>query len=83
MVLTIEPNLLTIEGEILLMNDELYSIRLAKLDKLAEKGIVPYLDKYMCSHTIQEAMTLPDGEEAKIAGRVMVHRVFGKLAFYD
>lgn len=65
------------------MNDELYSVRLRKLERLVENGLLPYADQYDCTHTVEQAMQLPDGAEARTAGRVMAWRDFGKLIFAD
>lgn len=63
------------------MEDELVAIRRAKLQQLIDRGIRPYPDHYRASHTVQEAVQLPDGAEVRVAGRLMSRRAFGKLVF--
>jgi lysyl-tRNA synthetase class 2 len=63
------------------MEDELVAIRRSKLQQLIERGIRPYPDHYRTTHTMQEAVQLPDGSEVSVAGRLMSRRGFGKLVF--
>lgn len=65
------------------MENDLVLIRQEKLNKLREKKIIPYADRYECTHTVNAAMNLPDENIARIAGRIMAVRDFGKLAFVD
>ncbi|HEU4327861.1 MAG TPA: lysine--tRNA ligase [Roseiflexaceae bacterium] len=63
------------------MEDELITTRRAKLQRLAERGLRPYPDGYPTTHTVREAVQLPDGAEVSLAGRLMSRRSFGKLVF--
>ena len=60
---------------------DLRQVRLDKLNKLKEAGYHPYPEKYVRSHLLNEAKTLPMGTSVKVAGRIMLLRVMGKLAF--
>jgi lysyl-tRNA synthetase class 2 len=71
--------------------EELRASKLEKLKKIKEKGINPFPYQYIRTHTAQEIKekfnSLQNGEEtqvnAKVCGKVMGLRGFGKLAFID
>jgi len=65
--------------------------RQEKLERIRGRGINPYPYSYRRTHTTQQALDLlSQQEEGKVktpvvnlAGRVMAHRPFGKIAFLD
>lgn len=59
-----------------------YNVRLEKLHKLKEEAIA-YKDKYAGTIKLDKVKTLNDDDNAKIAGRVVSKRVFGKLMFIN
>ncbi len=69
---------------------EIRAARLQKVNELKQLGLNPYAYTWEITHqaaALQEKFTdLPNGEEVdfevSIAGRIMVRRVFGKLAFF-
>ncbi len=69
--------------------DELINERLRKLDALREKGIEPFPYSYDVTHRAKEIKTVhaslkdeeKSGEKVNIAGRIMLLRNMGKLAF--
>ena len=69
---------------------EIRTARLQKVSDLKQLGLNPYAYNWDVTHqaaALQEKFAeLPNGEEAdlevSIAGRIMVRRVFGKLAFF-
>ena len=69
---------------------EIRAARLQKVSDLKQLGLNPYAHNWEVTHqaaALQEKFAeLPNGEEAdlevSIAGRIMVRRVFGKLAFF-
>ncbi|MEO0455190.1 MAG: lysine--tRNA ligase [Cyanobacteria bacterium P01_A01_bin.114] len=69
---------------------EVRAARLKKVEELKQLGLNPYAYAWEVTHqaaALQEKFAdLPSGEEAdlavSIAGRIMVRRVFGKLAFF-
>ncbi|MEM6254617.1 MAG: lysine--tRNA ligase [Cyanobacteria bacterium P01_D01_bin.156] len=69
---------------------EIRAARLQKVNELKQLGLNPYAYTWDISHQaafLQEKFVdLPNGEdvdfEVSIAGRIMVRRVFGKLAFF-
>ncbi|MFH0969893.1 MAG: lysine--tRNA ligase [Candidatus Diapherotrites archaeon] len=71
--------------------EELRTSKIQKLKTLKEKGINPYPYQYSRTHTASEIKRkfngLQNGEEsneqAKICGKIMSIRGFGKLAFLD
>lgn len=63
------------------MADDLIQARLDKLARLRELGLEPYQDQFPVSHSLQMALTEPDGTAVRVAGRLMTIRKFGKLAF--
>lgn len=72
--------------------EELRAARLQKLDSMRDAGVNPYaysFEKTDDAATLQlDYADLKDGEEAAdgrqlaLAGRIMVRRIFGKLAFF-
>ena len=64
------------------MSDELRRVRVEKRAALREAGIAPYPDRYERTHTIGQAAALPAGTEGlRLAGRLVLNRVMGGLAF--
>ena len=71
-------------------SDDIRATRLQKVQQLQDKGINPYAYSWTSTHSaaaLQEQYAhLEPGEEVDetvaIAGRIMVRRVFGKLAFF-
>ncbi len=59
-----------------------YSVRKEKTNKLAEKMIV-YKDKYDVTEKLENIANLEKGATAKIAGRVISKRLFGKFMFLN
>lgn len=61
--------------------------RSEKLQKLREKGINPYPNRYQRTHTIKEARDLFEREGAaanlSVAGRILANRKMGKVNFID
>lgn len=65
------------------MND-LWRVRLEKLDLFRQQGIEPYADRYQRTHMAQEILDgfeAIEGQEVKIAGRMMSKRDQGKVLF--
>lgn len=66
--------------------NEIIKIRLEKLEELKEMGINPYGSKYTYSHHSEDIKSNFDeleGQNVKIAGRIMAIRGHGKAAFFD
>ena len=64
------------------MSEEIRKIRLEKADKLRERGIEPYAERFERSHSLAEAGRLAEGtEDLRLAGRVVAFRDIGKLVF--
>ncbi|MGQ4647328.1 lysine--tRNA ligase [Lyngbya aestuarii] len=71
--------------------EEIRAARLEKVKQLKALGINPYAYRWASTHhaaQLQEKFAdLPNGEEVDfqvaIAGRILVRRVFGKLAFFN
>ncbi|HOW35151.1 MAG TPA: lysine--tRNA ligase [Candidatus Omnitrophota bacterium] len=60
------------------------SVRLEKLSKLQSQGLSPYGGKFVCSESIQQALsTFSDGKNVVLAGRIIAHRKHGKALFTD
>lgn len=57
-----------------------YEMRKAKL-KAMKETMVAYKDKFVCPDKITDLKKMPDGNDAKVAGRIISKRVFGKLMF--
>lgn len=65
------------------MND-LWRVRLEKLEHFRQQGIEPYADRYKRTHMAQDVLDNFDtleGQEVKIAGRMMSKRDQGKVIF--
>lgn len=58
-------------------------VRLAKLEQLTAAGVDPYPPAYPPTHTIAQAVSAPEGTTARVAGRVIRMRDFGKVVFCD
>lgn len=66
--------------------NELIKARIDKLEELRSMGINPYGQKYERTHNCQEIkdeFEKLEGQQAKIAGRIMAVREHGKAAFFD
>jgi lysyl-tRNA synthetase class 2 len=64
------------------VSDDLRDVRLDKLARLREAGLPAYPDRFERTHSLKEAMGLPEGTEGlRLAGRLMAVRTFGKLTF--
>jgi len=74
---------LTREEGTIALKPNVDSDRQKKLAILSKHGIPAYADRYQCTETVLSAMSLPDGDFARIAGRVMAIRDFGGMAFLD
>jgi lysyl-tRNA synthetase class 2 len=64
--------------------NDLWRIRLEKLELLRHAGIEPYADRYMRTHKaldILERFEELEGQEASVAGRIMSKRDQGKVIF--
>lgn len=63
---------------------ELRRVREEKVKKLIENNVKTRPDRYEVTHSLKEAMNLPEGTTGvKIAGRVMSKRKMGKISFLD
>ncbi len=58
-----------------------WEVRNAKLTALREEGTIPYAQGFDRSHTLKEALTLPEGTKVAVCGRLISRRVMGKLIF--
>ena len=74
--------------------DELFQVRLEKLERLRSKGIDPYPRNYDRSHLAKEAIALFESEESEdgentdstqvsVAGRITALRGLGRASFID
>lgn len=64
--------------------NDLWRIRLDKLEALRQQGIEPYADRYQRTHMAQvilEQFSELEGQEVKVAGRMMSKRDQGKVIF--
>lgn len=60
----------------------LREIRLQKLAEMRQQGVQVYPERFVRSHSCQQAYNLPVGtRDVTIAGRVMLSRSFGGLLF--
>lgn len=58
------------------------TIRLNKIPAIREAGFQPYAERFDRSHTLGQAIDLPEGTTGvRLAGRVVSMRAFGKLMF--
>ncbi|CAA7599928.1 Lysine-tRNA ligase [Acididesulfobacillus acetoxydans] len=65
-------------------NNELWQVRLDKIEMFRAKGLEPYADRYVRTHMAQdiiENFADLEGQEVKVAGRVMSKRDQGKVIF--
>lgn len=71
--------------------EEIRQVRIEKINSLQAKGVNPFAYQYHSSHDTPQLQQLfadlPNGQEdidadVSIAGRIMIRRVFGKLAFF-
>ena len=72
--------------------DEIKAVRLSKLQQLRDSDMNPFAYKFEATHKTTDlhnlCADLPNGEEnlelsASVCGRIMIRRVFGKLAFFQ
>lgn len=63
------------------MSEDQRDIRRRKLKMMVELGFDPHPDRFDVSHRHVDAAWLPDGETARVAGRILTIRRFGKLNF--
>ena len=72
--------------------DNISQHRLEKLERLRDRGIEPYPNRYHRSHTAEQAIVLlkqqedsgrTDSQTVTVAGRVMANRGMGKISFLD
>lgn len=64
------------------MRSEQELVRFEKLERLKSAGIEAYPEGFKQTHSLKEAMVLPDGAEpVRIAGRITSIRKLGKLSF--
>lgn len=64
--------------------NDLWKVRLEKLELLREKGIEPYADRFARTHMAQDILDRFDeleGQEVRLAGRMMSKRDQGKVIF--
>lgn len=68
--------------------EEIISLRTAKLERLRSRGIDPYPARFRPSHTARQAVELLKGRDQRpdpvtIAGRIIAMRHMGKATFID
>ena len=68
--------------------EDLFEIRLEKLNTLLEAGENPYLQSYNREHTLDQALVVPEDQFESagnfvVAGRVKSRRMMGKAGFMD
>lgn len=66
--------------------DELSKVREEKLNKLEEKGVKPFSNKFSISHSLSQVnqqFEEFEGKPVKVAGRIMSVREHGKSTFMD
>ena len=56
-------------------------IRRNKIKRLKEQGVLPYVDKFTRTHTIEEAREVEAGKTVTVCGRMTARRIFGKFGF--
>jgi len=57
-------------------------IRKEKLRKLKDQNIIPYIEKFERTATLQQAKTMEDGQKVSVCGRITFRRIMGKLSFF-
>ncbi|MFA5359260.1 MAG: lysine--tRNA ligase [Patescibacteria group bacterium] len=57
------------------------SVRLEKLQRIKDRGIAPYPEKFDKTHSLAEALGEKEGKKVAVAGRLMTFRDMGKLTF--
>lgn len=62
---------------------ELKRVRLEKEDKLKELGINIHPERYEITHSLKNVRELDEGNNVRVAGRVMSKRKMGKISFMD
>src|SRR5258708_1397358 len=66
------------------MEEDFRSIKLHKLEKLRQKGINSYGQRFIRSHSIADVLqNFQEGQKVVVAGRIMARRSQGKVAFMD
>lgn len=72
--------------------EELRQVRIDKIEALKQQGMNPFAYTFTNTHTTEQLQiqhanlangTEDESAQVSLAGRVMVKRVFGKLAFYE
>lgn len=64
--------------------DEIKSVRIAKLKQLIARGIRPYGQKFILSHSVAEVLAdFQEEKEVILAGRIVANRKHGKAGFLD
>ncbi|MEG1752188.1 MAG: lysine--tRNA ligase [Clostridia bacterium] len=58
-------------------------IRTEKINQLKKQNVIVYKNKFIRSHTIEEAVKLPVGTNVRLAGRIISRRIFGKFGFCE
>ena len=61
--------------------EEYRQVRLQKRQQLEAEGVHPHPERFERTHTLAEAMRLPEGTRVKVAGRMVQMRDMGKLTF--
>jgi lysyl-tRNA synthetase, class II len=64
------------------LSEEQRGFRIGKIEKLREKSINPYPERFQVNYTLNEASSLPDETSGvKVAGRILAIRGMGKITF--
>jgi lysyl-tRNA synthetase, class II len=64
------------------LSEEQRGFRIGKIEKLREKNINPYPERFQVNYTLNEASSLPDETSGvKVAGRILAIRGMGKITF--
>ncbi|HEU0051607.1 MAG TPA: amino acid--tRNA ligase-related protein, partial [Longimicrobium sp.] len=61
--------------------EDLRQTRLEKRERLEAAGVRAHPERFDRTHTLRAAMDLPEGEQVRVAGRVVQVRRMGKLTF--
>jgi lysyl-tRNA synthetase class 2 len=70
-------------GEIV-AEDRIREIKIEKIQKLRDKGLQPYPERWQRTHTPGQASQLEAGVGGvRVCGRIVSRRDFGKLTFFD